>query len=240
MEDEDFITQSLGSSHPTAGQVSLFDSSIDASESDLDFSDMLKHREIFQISPPPPPPLYWNWIQMPCRVVLVMSLVLPVINMQTCPRMILIRKFYTSSVALGNRLTKIEKHDSSIGEKNKDRSKVKSRKKSSVIDNSTARRPTVRSDNGVVPPSCQSSIGTSGAKFPPSNVLRQEQKIWEEIQFRLKELADLNLREVVPWMYMLGIGSNDLKSMSSPVSVKRGLGTISSLPFSGWLGFTRS
>ena len=42
-EDEDFITQSLGSGHPTARQVSLFDSSIDTSESNLDLSDMLKH-----------------------------------------------------------------------------------------------------------------------------------------------------------------------------------------------------
>ena len=79
--------------------------------------------------------------------------------------------------ALGHRLTKFEKNDSSIGRKTKDRSKVKPSNKSSVVDNSTARRSTVRFDNGVVPSSCKSSICTSCAKFPPPNVLRQEQKI---------------------------------------------------------------
>ena len=50
VEDKDFITQSLGSGHPTAGQVSLFDSS---SESDLDLSDLLKHSgRDFQNYPP--------------------------------------------------------------------------------------------------------------------------------------------------------------------------------------------
>ena len=92
--------------------------------------------------------------------------------------------------ALGGCLTKIEKHESSIGKKTKDKSKVKSSRKSSIVENSTARRPTAYSDNGVVSPSCQTSIATSGAKFPPPNVLRQEQNIQEGVQLRFKELAE--------------------------------------------------
>ena len=48
----------------------------------------------------------------------------------------------------------------------------------------------MHSDNGVVPPSCQPSIGTSGATFPLQNVLRREQKLQQEVQLGLKELTE--------------------------------------------------
>ena len=130
VEDEDFITQSLGSGHPTAGQVSLFDSSIDTSESDLDLSDMLKHSgRDFQNYPPTvlasdPDARSGGIGQVPSSSGHKnANLSYNDIN----------EKILHQLSTLGDRLTKIEKRESSIGKKTKDRSKVKSSKKSLTI-----------------------------------------------------------------------------------------------------------
>ena len=170
--DEDFISQTLGSSHPAPGQVFLSDQSQSTSESDLDISGILQDsdqnlstsdREVHfkrkksgngrlaEQSDPNSGQISQN-----------------AINQQILAQL----------QSLGSRLDSLEQKPV---KKTADKSKIKTSKKigqPTLTGSGSARKSTVRDGTA------------SDCIFPSPSDLRQDAKIQQEVQLRLQELAD--------------------------------------------------
>ena len=134
---------------------------------------------------------------------------------------------------LGDRLDCLEKKPV---KKTSDRRKVKSSKKTDTV--SVAGSGSVRTDTAR-------DATASGCMFPSPSDLRQDAKIKQEVQLRLRELADnagkgnekIKSQRGAQWMFMWAGELNGRMNLSWQAIQKIGYVIISSPLYSGWLAF---
>ena len=170
--DDDFLSQTLGASHPTPRQVSLSDQSRSTSESELDISGILQDSDQdFSVSDRD---VHFKRKSSGGSRLAVQSDPNSVhISQNDINKQIL-----AQLQVLGSRLDSLEQKPV---KKTADKSKIKSSKKVGQTvsgDSSSARKSAVR--NGTA----------SDCIFPSPSDLRQDAKIQQEVQLRLQELAD--------------------------------------------------
>ena len=174
--DADFISQSLGSSHPTPGQVFLSDQSQSTSESELDISGLMEDSDFISSRSDRDVHFKHEKSQKSAGSSHLSGQSDP--NSDTVSQNDINKKILAQLQSLGDRLDCLEKKPV---KKTSDRSKVKSSKKTSTV--SVAGSGSVRIDT-------VRDATASGCMFPSPSDLRQDAKIQQEVQLRLRELAD--------------------------------------------------
>ena len=191
--DADFISQSLGSSHPTPGQAFLFDQSQSTSESELDISGLMEESDFN--SSRSDRDVHFKHEKSACSSCLSGQ---SDPNSDTVSQNDINKKILAQLQSLGDRLDCFEKKPV---KKTSDRRKVKSSEKTdkvSVTGSGSARTDTAR------------DVTASGCMFPSPSNLQQDAKIQQEVQLRLRELADnagkgnekIKSQRGAKWMFM--------------------------------------
>ena len=166
--DADFISQSLGSSHPMPGQVSLSDQSQSTLESELDISGLMEESDLN--SSRSDRDVHFKREKSACSGRLSGQ---SDPNSDTVSQNDINKKILAKLQSLGDRLDCLEKK---VVKKTSDRKKIKSSKKIDKVF--VAGSSSARSDTA-------GDVTASGCMFPSPSDLRQDAKIQQEVQLRL-------------------------------------------------------
>ena len=166
----------MGSSHPTPGQVFLSDQSQSTSESELDISGLMEDSDFNSSRSDRNVHFKREKSQKSAGCSHLSGQSDP--NSDTVSQNDINKKILAQLQSLGDRLDCLEKKPV---KKTSDRSKVKSSKKTSMV--SVAGSGSVQTDT-------VRDATASGCMFPSPSDLRQDAKIQQEVQLRLRELAD--------------------------------------------------
>ena len=232
--DADFISQSLCSSHPTPRQVFLSDQSLSTSESELDISGLMEDLDFNSSRSDRDVHFKHEKSKKSAGCSRLSGQSDP--NSDTVSQNDINKKILAQLQSLGDRLDCLEKKPV---KKTSDRSKVKSSKKTSTV--SVAGSGSVRTD----------TVTASGCMFPSPSDLRQDAKIQQGVQLRLRELADNAGKgnEKIKsqggggggggaqWMFMWAGELNGRMNLSWQAMQKIGCLIISLPLYSGWLAF---
>ena len=179
--DEEFLTQTLGASHPSPGQVS-FNQSDSTSSSDLDVSALLNTSEKICSSPE----FGYGKSAIPTIRAHVSGRVRSEVKEQTNPSQADINHQILAQLSrLGDRLTNIEKVQQQTCKKSTDVRKIKNPK--------GVKKPSVKAtvpQEGVALSSNPEPKNVVPGQIPPPAALGQEVRIQQEVQQRLHELSE--------------------------------------------------
>ena len=174
--DADLISQSLGSSHPMSGQVFVSDQSQSTSESDLDISGLMEDSDFNSSRSDRDVHFKREKSQKSASSSRLSGQSDP--NSDTVLQNDINKKILAQLQSLGDRLDCLEKKPI---KKTSDRRKVKSSKKTDTVS---------MTGSGLAWTDTARDATASGCMIPSPSDLRQDAKIQQEVQLRLRELAD--------------------------------------------------